>query len=98
MQDAAALLIVGIVFDFLGGDCPSTLGHVAEFELPHRQHPQPVIAEDPDIELTPLDILFGDSGSANSLMNEADALCELFVGVDDGGLRDTVGPVLAQTF
>src|ERR1700733_13727656 len=97
MQDAAALLIVGVVFDFLGGDRPSALSHVAEFEFPHRQHSQPVVAEDPDIKLAPLDILFGDSGSADPLMNEADALCELVVGVDDGGLRDTIGSVLAQT-
>jgi len=37
--DAAALLIIGVVLDFLGGDQPVALRHVLKLQLPHRQDP-----------------------------------------------------------
>src|SRR4051794_28059776 len=90
IQNSDALLIIGVVFDLLGGDVPCTLGHVAEFQLPHRQHPQPLVAEHADIELASLDILLGDGGSADLLVDEGDALRQLLIRFDDGCLRDAL--------
>ena len=97
MQDAAALLIIGIVLGPLGGDRPVAVRHIAELQLPDRQHAQAVVAEDADIDFAALDVLLGDGGGADPFMDEADALGELVVGIDDGGLRDAVGAVLDQT-
>src|SRR6185437_12474378 len=98
IHDSHALLIAGIVFDLFGGylPCPMT-AHAAEFQFPNRQDPQPIVAEHADIELAPLDILLGDGGSSDLLVNEGDALRELLVGVDDGCLRDAPRSILAQT-
>src|SRR5215510_2708202 len=74
IQNADALLILGIALKLLRGNGPCTLRHAAEFELPYRQHPQPLVAEHADIELTSLDILLGDGGGADPLVNEGDAL------------------------
>lgn len=90
------LLIIGIMLDLLRCDESSTLGHIAEFQLPHGQHSQPIVAEHSDVKLTPLDVLLGDCGGAYPLMNEADTLRQLLIGVDDGCLRDAVRPVLTQ--
>ena len=84
------------MFDLLRGNGQCTRGDVAEFQLPHRQHPQPRVAEHSDIELTPLDILLGDGGSADLLVNEGDALREFLIRVDNGCLRDATGSVLGQ--
>jgi hypothetical protein len=40
----------------------------------------------PHVDVTPLDILLGDGGSRDLLMNEGDALFELFIRVDNGCL------------
>src|SRR6185312_15657537 len=96
IYNSDALLIIGIVFDLFGGDAPCT-AHGAEFQFPNRQNPQPIVAEHADIELTSLDILLGDGGSSDLLVNEGDALRELLVGVDDGCLRDAPRSILAQT-
>ena len=74
MHDPAAFLIAGVMLDFLGGDGPCALRHVAEFQLPDRQHPQPVIAQHADIEFAPLDILLRDGGRADTLVDESDPL------------------------
>src|SRR5690242_2293983 len=71
--DADALLIIGIVLDLFGGDAPCT-AHGAEFQLPNRQNPQPIVAEHADIELTSLDILLGDGGRSDLLVDEGNAL------------------------
>ncbi len=92
-----AFLITGIVFGLFGGylPCPLT-AHAAEFQFPNRQNAQPIVAEHGNIELTSFDVLFGDGGSSEPLVNERDALCELLVRIDDGRLRDPEGSVLAQ--
>ena len=87
------------MLDLLGGDEPRTLvSHGAEFQLQYRQDPQPIVAEHAKIELPSLDILLGDGGSADPLVDEGDALCELLVCLDDGCLRDTRGSILVQAF
>ena len=88
LHDAAALLIVGIVLDLLGRDAARAFGHVAELELPDRQHAQAVVAEHADVEFAALDVLLGDRGGADPLVDEGDAFRQLLVGVDDRGLRD----------
>src|SRR5262249_16648289 len=79
VQDVAALLVAGIVLGLLGRDEPVAFRHVAEFQLPHRQRPQPVIAEHADIELAPLDIFLSDGGGADPLMDEGDAVGKFLV-------------------
>src|SRR5215475_15014725 len=96
MQDAPALLVIRIMLDLLGSDAPRTFSHIAEVKFPNWQHPQPVVAEYPDIELTPLDVLLSNGRGADSFVNEGDALCEFLVGVDDGCLGDAEGCVLAH--
>src|SRR6516225_4053023 len=97
IHDSDPLLIIGIVFDLLGSYQPCTLaGHGAEFQFPDRQRSQPIVAEHADIELTALDILLGDGGSSDLLVDEGDALCELLVRINDGCLRDTPRSILVQ--
>src|SRR6201996_5152380 len=72
IDNSHAFLIVRIVFDFLGGDRLAT--HGSEFQLPYRQHLQPVVAEHADIELSSLDKLFGDGGRSEPFVDEGDAL------------------------
>src|SRR6185437_8717296 len=98
VHDSDALLIVEIVLGLFSGDLPRplTAAKTAEFQLPHRQNAQPVVAEHADIKLASLDVLFGDGGGAEPIVNEGDALCELLVGIDDGCLRNTGGSILAQ--
>ena len=54
------LLIFGIMLDLLRRYESSPLGHITEFQLPHREHLQAIVAEHPDIKLTSFDKLFGD--------------------------------------
>ena len=97
VYNSDAFLIAGIVLGLFGGDLPCPLtAHAAEFQFPDRQNAQPVVAEHGDIEFTSFDVLFGDGGGSEPLVNERDALCELLVGIDDGRLRDPEGSVLAQ--
>ena len=97
IYNSDAFLIAGIVFGLFGGDLPCPLtAHAAEFQFPNRQNAQPIVAEHGDIELTSLDVLLGDGGSSEPLVNEGDALCELLVRIDDGRLRDPEGSILAQ--
>ena len=90
MQNAAPLLIIGVVFDFFRRNQPIALRHVLELQLPHRQHQQALVADDPHIDLPAFDILFGDRGGADALVNEFDALDELVVAVDDRSLRNAI--------
>ena len=85
-----ALLVLRVVLDLLGGDRPIALREGAELQLPDRQHAQPVVADDPDIELASLDIFLRDRGGADALVNEFDALDELVVAVDDRSLRNAI--------
>ena len=97
VHDSDAFLIIGIMFGLFGGDLPCPLtAQAAEFQFPHRQNAQPVIAEHADIQFTSLNVLFGDGGGPEPIVNEGDALCELLVRIDDGCLRDTEGSILAQ--
>src|SRR5262245_53565942 len=92
VHDSDTFLIIGIVFGLFGGDLPRALtAQAAELQFPNRQNAQPVVAEHADIELASLDVLLGDSGSSEPLVNEGDALCELLVRIDDRCLRDPVG-------
>src|SRR5882757_4574422 len=98
VHDSDAFLVVGIVFGLLGGDLPCPLtAQAAEFQFPNRQDAQPIVAEHADIELTTLDVLLGDGGGSEPVVNEGDALREELVRIDDGCLRDPVGSILAQT-
>src|SRR3974377_62466 len=65
-------------------------------QFPHRQRPQSIVTKHPHVELTPVDILLGDRGGTDPLVDEGDALLKLFVGVYDGRLRNTIRGVLAQ--
>ena len=67
IDNSHAFLIVRIVFDFLGGD--RLAAHGAEFQFPNRQHLQPVVAEHADIEFSPFDKLFGDSGRSDLIVD-----------------------------
>ena len=92
-----AFLIIGIVFGLFGGDLPCPLtAQVTEFQFPHRQNPQPFVAEYADIKFTSLNVLLGDGGGPEPIVNEGDPLCEFLVRIDDGCLRDPEGPILAQ--
>ena len=85
VHDSDARLIIGIVLGLFGGDLPCPLAaQAAEFQLPHRQNAQPVVAEHADIKFTSLNVLFGDGGGPEAIVNEGDALCELLVRIDDG--------------
>ena len=66
MLDAAAFLIIGIVFDLLGGDVPVAVGHVLELQFPDRQRQQPLVADNADIDFAAFDILLGDGGRADA--------------------------------
>src|SRR5262249_41289093 len=90
VQDAAPLLINGVVFDLFGGNQPVALRHVLELQLPDRQYQQALVADDTDINLPAFDILFGDRGGADALVNEFDALDQLLFAVDDRCLRYAV--------
>ena len=79
------------------GDPIGACIQVAEFQLPHRQHAQSFAAEHADIDLAAVDILLGDRVGADLLVNEGDALGELFVIVHQRGLGDTERGVLAET-
>ena len=70
--------------------------HILKSQLPDRQHEQPFVADNADIDFAALDILLGDGGGADPLVDEVDAFGELVVGVDDGGLRNAVGGVLVD--
>ncbi len=84
-------------FGLFGGDLPCPLtAQVAEFQLPHRQNPQPIVAEYADIKFTSLNVLLGDGGGPEPIVNEGDPLCEFLVRIDDGCLRDPEGSILAQ--
>ena len=98
VADAAALLIIGIVLDLFGGDEPVALGHVLKLQFPYRQHQQPLVAENADIDFAALDILLGNGRGADALVDKADALDEFLVGVDDGSLRNAVGRILIDAF
>ncbi len=95
-RGAMALLVVEVMLELFGGDRMPDVAHRPELQLPGRQDSQPLVAQNPDIELPALDVLLGDRGSADPIMDEGDALGELLVGVDHGGLGDAVGAVLAQ--
>src|SRR5450631_2370666 len=94
IHNSHALLITGVVFDLLGGY--GLAAHGTEFQFPNRQHSQPIITEHADIKLTSLDILLGDRGGSDPLVDKGDALCEFLVRIDDGCLRDTPGSILVQ--
>ncbi len=96
VTDAAPFLIIGIVFDLLGGDVPIAVRHILKSQFPYRQRQKPFIADDADIDFAAFDILLDDGGGADALVDEIDALGEFLVGVDDGGLRDAVGRVLVD--
>src|ERR1044071_6155626 len=97
IDDSDARLIVGIVLGLFGGDLPCALAaQIAEFQLPHRQNAQPVVAEHADVKFTSLDVLLGNGGGLEPIVNESDALCEFLVRIDDGRLRYAEGPILAQ--
>jgi hypothetical protein len=53
--------------------------HAAKFQFSNAKNPQPIIAEHADIELATLDVLFGDGGGPEPIVNEGDALCQLLV-------------------
>src|SRR5215475_2122392 len=69
VQDASPLLVVRIMLDLLGSDAPRAFSHIAELQFPNRQHPQPVVAEHPDIKLTPLDVLLSNGRRTDSFVN-----------------------------
>src|SRR6185437_7396873 len=94
IDNSDALLIIGIVFDLLGGGGLAT--KKTEFQFPDRQHLQPVVAEHADIEFASLDILLGDGGGSDPLVDEGDALDKLLIRIDDGCLRNTAGSILVQ--
>src|SRR5262249_32305929 len=94
--DTVALLVFEVVLDLLGGDRPRALRQTAEIELPDRENAQAVVAEHADIDFATLDILLGNRGGADPLMDECYALGELLIAVDHRRLRDAVGGVLAQ--
>ena len=74
------------MLDLFGGDRIVALGQIAEFQFPDRQHAQAFVAQNADIDLAPLDILFGNGIGLDALVDEGNALGELFVIVDDGSL------------
>ena len=67
-------------------------------ELPHRQHDETVVTDDADVDFASLDILLGDGGGADAIVDEIHPFGELFVGVDDGGLRNAIGGILVDAF
>jgi hypothetical protein len=59
-----------------------------EHQFPHRQHFQPDVPEDADVELAALDVLLDDGVGVVALMDECHPLPELVVVFDDRGLRN----------
>ena len=86
VQDAAALLVVGIVLDLFGGDQPIALRHILKLQFPDRQHQQALIADNADVDFAAFNILLGDRRRADALVDELDAFGELLVAIDDGRL------------
>src|SRR4051794_34173246 len=94
IYNSDAFLIHRIVFHLLGGYGLAT--HGAEFQFPDRQHSQPIIAEYANVKLASFDILLGDGGRSDPLMDEGNALRKLLVRFYDGCLRDAPGSILVQ--
>src|SRR5262249_25627320 len=94
--DAAALLILGVMFDLLRGDAAGTLRVSAELQLPYRQTAQALVAEHADIKLAALDILLGDGVGADLLVDEGHALGQLLLAIHQGGLGDPARRVFAD--
>src|SRR6266566_2033635 len=96
VQDAAALLILGVVLDPFRGDESCAMCHASELELPDRQDAEPIVPEHADIELPALDVLLGNGRGADPFVDEADTLGKLLVGLHHRRLRDAVGGILVQ--
>ncbi|MEN8377104.1 MAG: hypothetical protein ABFS34_16895, partial [Gemmatimonadota bacterium] len=65
-------------------------------ELPDREGLRARVAQHADVELAPVDVLLGDGVRADLLPDEAHALGELVVVVDDRGARDPERGLLAE--
>ena len=94
VYNSDAFLITGIVLGLFGGYLPCSLtAQAAEFQFPDRQEARPVVAEHGDIEFASFDVLFGDGGSSEPVVNRRDALGELLVRISDRRLRSrTIRP------
>ena len=68
-HDAVFLLILGAPFDPFSRYAPSVLRHAGERHLPGWQHFEPFVADHADIDLTAVDELFGDRGSAKCFVD-----------------------------
>jgi hypothetical protein len=50
----------------LGRDLALFLGHAREAQLPDGQHLESLVAQDPDVELAPLDVLLDEGVRADA--------------------------------
>ena len=88
---APAFAIFLVPLRAIGRDLRLVRRHLAEDQLADRKNGQPQVAHQADVEFAALDVFLGDHVAVVFLVNESDALPELLVGLDEGGLRDAVG-------
>jgi len=68
----------------------------AEFQFPHRQNAQAVVAEHADIKFASLDVLLGDGGGLDLLVNEGDGSASFSSVSTMEDWRDPERSILAQ--
>ncbi len=77
-----ALLIGDIGFDLFGRD-PWCVGReVGQVDLPDRKGGELAVAQDGDVDLAPVDVLFRDGVGSEFLVDELDPLAQLLIAGD----------------
>ena len=70
--------------------------HLGKHQLPDGERLQATVAQQAHIQFPPLDVFLGDDVAVVLLVDELDAVPELVVGLDEGGLADAVGGLLLE--
>ncbi len=85
------LRLVGGDFRFVGRD-------FFENEFANRKYIKPMISENADVKFTAFDVFLGNHVIVQTLVNELDAILELFVRFHKGGLRNAKRRFFLQRF
>src|SRR6185295_3058323 len=90
------VLICTTPFDSFGGNPAGIIWQLVHHQLPHRQDMYVPIAQYPDIQFTPFDVLFNQGPRSYARVNEFYPLLELVVILNNGRLRDSKGSLLGH--
>jgi hypothetical protein len=96
--EAPFFAVVFVPFGFVGGHFGFVGRDFAEDEFADGVGFEAVVAEEADVEFAAFDVFFGDDVVVVGLVDELDALVELVVVLDEGGLGDAEGGFFFEGF